>query len=122
LFLKVLEAGKAKIKVPVDLVPLFLAYLLSVSSHGRGRALVSLPLLFRNIYLFGYYSVLVAAHRLSSCAHRFSCSMACGILAPLPGLNPHPLQGGFLTSGPPGKSFSSSSYKDPNAIMAAPPS
>ena len=57
LFLRVLEAGKAKIKVPADLVPLFLAYLLSVSSHGRGGVLVSLPLLFLNIYLFGIVSL-----------------------------------------------------------------
>ena len=51
--------------------------------------------------------------RLSSCdvcvgsrARRLSCSVACGILVPRPGIKPSPsaLEGGFLTTGPPGKS------------------
>ena len=35
----------------------------------------------------------------------FSCCPACGILVPQPGIKPEspPLQGGFLTTGPPGK-------------------
>ena len=39
-------------------------------------------------------------------AYRFSCSMACGILVPQPGITPMPfvLEGGFLTTLPPGKS------------------
>ena len=38
--------------------------------------------------------------------HWFSCSAACGILVPWPGIKPTPpeLQGRFLTTGPPGKS------------------
>ena len=38
-------------------------------------------------------------------AHRFSCPMACGILVPRPGIEPTSpaLEGGFLTTGPPGK-------------------
>ena len=52
------------------------------------------------------------ACRLSSCgvqgsrAHRFSCPVACGILVPQPGIEPvsPALEGGFLTTGPPGKS------------------
>ena len=62
------------------------------------------------------------AHRLSCCsrqapehpgsvavAHGLSCSAACGILAPLPGIKPlYPaLQGGLLTTGPPGMSLGS---------------
>ena len=39
-------------------------------------------------------------------AHGLSCSAACGILVPQPGIEPASpgLQGGFLTTGPPGKS------------------
>ena len=39
-------------------------------------------------------------------ARRISCSMACGILVPLPGIKPAPpaLDGRFLTTGPPGTS------------------
>ena len=38
--------------------------------------------------------------------HRLSCSKACGILVPPPGIKPMSpvLQGRFLTTGPPGKS------------------
>ena len=54
----------------------------------------------------------VVACGLSSCglsvvpAHRLSCSMACGILVPQPGMElaSPVLQGGFLTPGSPGKS------------------
>ena len=64
----------------------------------------------------------VAACGLSSCdmwalepvgsvvvACRLSCPMACGILVPQPGIEPvsPALVGGFLTTGPPGKSLSS---------------
>ena len=50
---------------------------------------------------------------LSSChvgavvvARKLSCPAACGILIPQPEIEPAPtaLQGGFLTTGPPGKS------------------
>ena len=39
-------------------------------------------------------------------AHRLSCPKACGILVPRPGIQPKfpALKGGFLTTGPPGKS------------------
>ena len=39
-------------------------------------------------------------------AHGLSCSTACGVLAPCPGIEPtsSALQGGFLPTGPPGKS------------------
>ena len=39
-------------------------------------------------------------------AHRLSCPTACGILIPQPGIKPMSpaLEGGFLTTGPPGKS------------------
>ena len=48
------------------------------------------------------------AHRLNSCCARLSCPMACGILVPRPGIEPlYPaLEGGFLTTGLPGKAFS----------------
>ena len=38
-------------------------------------------------------------------AHGLNCSAACGILVPPPGIEPKSpaLQGGFLTTGPPGK-------------------
>ena len=46
-------------------------------------------------------------------AHRLSSSLACGILVPQPGIEPvfPALQGGILTTGPPGKSQNSSSYR-----------
>ena len=89
------------------------------------------PLYFLNIYLFlliclaasGLSSacrLFVAAHGLlSSCdtwaveregsvvvAHGLSCPEACRILVPRPGIEPTfpALEGGFLTTGPPGKS------------------
>ena len=39
-------------------------------------------------------------------AHGLSCPVACGILVPQPGIDPTSpaLEGGFLTTGPPGKS------------------
>ena len=64
-----------------------------------------------------------AAHSLSSCGARapectgsvvvargLSCPVACGILAPRPGVEPASpaLEGGFLTTGLPGKSLTSS--------------
>ena len=50
-------------------------------------------------YLWCAGSVLVAC--------RLSCSVACGILVPWPGIEPAyaALQGGFLITGPPGKSL-----------------
>ena len=47
-------------------------------------------------------------------ARGLSWSAACGILVPLPGFKPtYPaLQGGFLTTGPPGKSLSLHFYKE----------
>ena len=66
----------------------------------------------RRILLFVYYLfvyqaalVLVATLELSSCAHELGCSMARGVLVPLPGMEPmsFALQGKFLTAGPPGK-------------------
>ena len=61
-------------------------------------------------------------------AGRFSCSMACGILAPQPGLSLHPpaLGDGFLTTGPPGSPSMSSpldyvtahSYLQSNVIFS----
>ena len=79
--------------------------------------------IFKNIYLFIIYFwlcwVFVATcGLLSSCgawapelegsvvaACGLSCPAACGILVPWPGIEPaSPLEGGFLTTGPPGKS------------------
>ena len=39
-------------------------------------------------------------------AHGLSCPVACGILVPPPGIEPASpaLEGGFFTTGPPGKS------------------
>ena len=80
----------------------------------------------KNIYLFIWLSlVLVAAHGIFRCSARAllpctsfslvwhaglvasSCGMACGILVPRPGIEPESpaLEGGFLTTGPPGKSL-----------------
>ena len=65
-------------------------------------------------------------HRLSSCdtgspehtgsvfgAQGFSCSVACGILVPWPGIEPAScaMQGKFLTTGTPGKSLAGVTYK-----------
>ena len=48
-------------------------------------------------------------------AHRLSCPMACGILVPRPGIEPSSLTlaGGFLTTGPPGKSPRRVSLEEP---------
>ena len=47
--------------------------------------------------------VLVAANRIFVVAHKLSCSEACGILEPQPGIKPMSLalQGGFSTTVPP---------------------
>ena len=72
-------------------------------------------------------SVIVVC-RLSSCAacvgsraRRLSCSVACGILVPQPGIKPSPsaLEGGFLTTGPPGKSPSAIIWKSENIDLKA---
>jgi len=62
------------------------------------------------IYLFLAALVLVIACWLFLLvAHRRSCSRACGILTPQPGPGMEPasliLEGGFLTTGSPGKSM-----------------
>ena len=61
-----------------------------------------------NIYLFIWlHRVFVAAVGFSLVVVcRLSCSAACGILVPRPGLEPvsPALESGFLTTGPPGKS------------------
>ena len=68
---------------------------------------------FFYIYLFIWLCwVLTATLRIFCCfslvaAHWFSCSMACGILLPQPGMQTvsPALEGGFLTTGPLGKSL-----------------
>ena len=82
-------------------------------SWKRGK-LEDIPL-FLNAYLFLWLHgitvvacrILVAAHGLLSVVCAPSCSMARGTLAPQPGLEPKSsaLQGGLLTTGPPGKSW-----------------
>ena len=68
----------------------------------------SLSLSLFNIYLF--LTVLGLSCRCKGfspvVAYRLSFPMACGILAPLPGIKPVSpvLEGRFLTTGPPGKS------------------
>ena len=54
-----------------------------------------------------YTDSLVVVPGLSSVALRLSCFVPCRILVPQPGLEPMSpaLQGGFLTTGPPGKSL-----------------
>ena len=67
--------------------------------------------LFLKRYLFIYLIALcLSCHMWVLC--RFSCSKACGILSPPPGMEPAspPLQGEFLTTGPPGKSWENFSY------------
>ena len=56
---------------------------------------------------FVYTDSLVVVPGFSSMALRLSCFMPCRILVPQPGLEPMSpaLQGGFLTTGPPGKSL-----------------
>ena len=72
-------------------------------------------------FFFGPCQVLVVAHGLlSSCGaqavgrvgsvvvvHGLSCPTASGFLVPLPGIEPPSpaLEGGFFTTGPPGKSL-----------------
>ena len=48
----------------------------------------------------------IVAHRLSSCGLRVLLPCACGILGPQPGIEPASpaLEGGFLITGPQGKS------------------
>ena len=97
------------------------------------QSLTRMYLFFKKkiIYVFIYFwlsRVLVAARRIFVAAHgsslrcvgfslvvaragsvvaacELSCSAACGILVPLPGIEPMPpaLEGGFLTTGPPQK-------------------
>ena len=63
------------------------------------------------IFCFGTWTPAVARGSssvmcgLSSCGCGLSCSMACGILVPQPGIEPSfpALEGKFLTTGPPGK-------------------
>ena len=61
------------------------------------------------IYLFKFWlcRVFVAAHGLCVVAHRLSCSSACGVLVPQPGIEftCSASEGKFLTTGPPGKSL-----------------
>ena len=54
-----------------------------------------------------YRDSLVVAHGLSSCGMIVTCPQACEILVPGGGIEPAPsaLQGGFLTTRPPGKSL-----------------
>ena len=56
----------------------------------------------------------------SSRARGFSCSAACGILVPPPGIEPASpaLEGRFLTTGPPGKS-PQNFFKEPKPILRA---
>ena len=44
----------------------------------------------------------------------FSCPQACGILVPQPGIEPvsPALQGGYLTTGPPGKSLKANFFNE----------
>ena len=72
--------------------------------------------ILKNIYLFIWLcQALVAACKVfiefgvgsADLAHRLSCSIACGILIPRPGVEPvsPALAGGFLSTGPPRKSL-----------------
>ena len=59
-------------------------------------------------FLFIWLHWVFVAHGLSLVVvHRLSCPKACGILVPQPGMEPasSALEGGFLTTGLPGKSF-----------------
>ena len=55
------------------------------------------------MYLFYFYFLSALA---LFCGPGLSCPTACGILVPQPGIEPSSpeLEGGFLTTGPPGKS------------------
>ena len=55
-------------------------------------------------------------------ACRFSCSVACGILVPQPGIEPTSpaLQGIFLTTGPPGKSLLLTYFNKSNICVQLP--
>ena len=81
-----------------------------VAAHGLSSCGVQAP---------KHMGSVVVVHWFSSCgmwalehvgsvvaAHRLSCPTACGILVPPPGIEPASpaLEGGFLTTGPPGKS------------------
>ena len=78
------------------------------TSTALWKTLLSLSLFLFNIYLF--LTVLGLSCRCKGfspgVAYRLSFPMACGILAPLPGIKPVSpvLEGRFLTTGPPGKS------------------
>ena len=59
-------------------------------------------------FSFSWLHWVFVAHGLSLVVvHRLSCPMACGTLVPQPGMEPvsSALEGGFLTTGPPGKSL-----------------
>ena len=64
-------------------------------------------------YLFLYLAMLGLSCKTWVVAHRHSCSTACGILVPWPGMKlmSTALQGGFFTTGPPRKSLKESFKK-----------
>ena len=81
------------------------------SCHIQGPFVVVHGLLVAGIsrcwaQALGSWASVVAAHRLSSCGTRFSCSAACGIFTGW-GSNSHSpaLAGGFLSTVPPEKSI-----------------
>ena len=67
--------------------------LIAVASRCRARSL-------------GLWASGIAAQRSVVAVRQLNCSVACGILVPQPriGVESSALQGGFLTTGPPGKS------------------
>ena len=85
-----------KPKIPnLDLIPNLISFSLSPKN-----------VIF--LFLFWLHRVLVGAHGIFHCSMRalgLNCPAACGILVPWPGTEPtsRALEGGFLTSGLPGK-------------------
>ena len=77
-----------------------LLYGLSLAVTSGGYSLVKVPRLLIVV------ASLVGLSGFSHCSSGLSCTVACGILVPRPGIEPvsPELAGGFSTTGPPGKS------------------
>ena len=80
------------------ILPSFSVLNICLAASGLSCSIWELHCIMQDLSLW-YMGSLVLVHGLS-------CPMICGILVPQPGLKPTcpALQGGFLTSGPPGKS------------------
>ena len=79
---------------------------MTLESTGKGESLMISEFRAGGKGLLIYFLIFIWLYWVLVEVHGLSCSPACGILAPQPGIEPafSGLQGGFINSGPPGKS------------------